>query len=73
MNEELSFFEFTQLSQETQYELAFTQGEFVGVSEKKEVRFVLYKLFTFFVEIVYDSKDNKIINLTSFMKNYLEK
>ncbi|WP_312762434.1 hypothetical protein [Epilithonimonas sp.] len=37
----LSFFEFTQLSQEAQYDLAFTHGEFVVVSKKEDVRFVL--------------------------------
>jgi len=48
-------------------------GEFVDVSEKGNVRFVLYKLYSFYVEVLYDEECNKIINLTSFMKNSLEK
>lgn len=66
---ELSFFEFTQLSQEAQYELAFTHGEFIDASEKDDMRFALYKLYSFYVEIVCDSTNNKIINLTSFLKS----
>lgn len=67
-NEELSFFEFTQLLQEEQYEVAFIDGEFVCVYEKADLKIVLYKLYTFFVEVAYNSEDNKIVGLTSFLK-----
>lgn len=69
MNNELSFFEFTQLPQEEQYHLAFTQGEFIGSSEKGMSKFVLYKLYNFYIEIVYDVTNNTILNLTSYLNS----
>ncbi|AZI38622.1 hypothetical protein [Epilithonimonas vandammei] len=69
MEEKLSFYEFTQLSKEEQYNLAFTLGEFINASEKGNVRFALYKLLNSYVEAVYDSTENKIITLTSFLKS----
>ena len=56
---ELSFYEFTQLPEEQQYDLVFTKGEFIDASIKDNVKFVLYSLFGFFVEVIYDSVDNK--------------
>lgn len=49
-----SFFEFTQLDEEKQFELTFKKGDYVGTSEGRGNRFVLYKLNNFFVEITYD-------------------
>jgi len=69
MSDKVSFYEFSQLPQEEQYELAFTKGEFIDVSEKDNVRFALYKLYDFYVEVVYDFVNNKIVNLTSFLKS----
>jgi len=66
---QLSFYEYSQLQIEEQYELAFTKGEFIEASEKDNVRFALYKLYGFYVEITYDAVNNKIINLTSFLKS----
>ncbi|KFC19694.1 hypothetical protein [Chryseobacterium sp. FH1] len=67
MNKEISFYEFTQLSDEEQYELVFKEGEFLNYSIKNDLRFTLYKLKNFFVEVVYDARENKIVNLSSFM------
>ena len=69
MKEELSFYEFTHLSESEQYELIFAQGEFIDSSVNNQVKFVLYKLYRFYVEVHYDSVDNKIIGLTSFLKS----
>lgn len=67
MRKELSFYEFTQLSEEGQYELVFKEGEFLNSSSKDDLKFALYKLNSFFVEVVYDSQKNKVVSLTSFM------
>lgn len=66
---QLSFYEFTQLKKEEQYKLTFTNGEFVGVSVKDDVKFALYKVFGFYIEVIYDSAGNEIIGLTSFLKS----
>ncbi|MCD1117548.1 hypothetical protein [Chryseobacterium turcicum] len=69
MSKELSFYEFTQLPEEEQYELVFSSGEFIDSSVKGEVKYVLYKLYSFFVEVAYNSYDNKIINMSTFMNS----
>ncbi|RST26233.1 hypothetical protein [Chryseobacterium lacus] len=61
-----SFFEFTHLGEEEQYDVTFKNGDFVGTSEKGNKKFVLYKLNNFFVEIIYDIERNSIISLTAF-------
>ena len=63
---ELSFFEFTQLSKQQQYELVFNEGEYTDVAEIGESKYVLYKLYGFFVEVEYKIKENKIVNLVSY-------
>ena len=63
---ELSFFEFTQLSKQQQYELVFNEGEYTDVAEIGESEYVLYKLYGFFVEVEYKIKENKIVNLVSY-------
>lgn len=66
MNKEIFFYEFTQLSDEQQYDLLFREGELLDSSTRNEVKFVLYKLYSFFVEVVYVAGDNKIVTLSSF-------
>lgn len=69
MNSFISFYEFTQLSQQEQYYLVFTQGIIIGIKEVDKSKFVLYKLYNFFVEVLYNTLDNKIIGLTSFLNS----
>ncbi|MFT3920031.1 hypothetical protein [Cloacibacterium sp.] len=69
MNSFISFYEFTQLSQQEQYYLVFTQGVIIGIKEVDKTKFVLYKLYNFFVEVLYNTLDNKIIGLTSFLNS----
>lgn len=49
-----------------QYELVFTEGEFIDSSIKNEVKFDLYKLYSFYVKVIYDFIDNKIVGLATF-------
>lgn len=69
MDKDISFFVFTQLMQEEQYHLVFTQGEFIEALEKERLMYVQYQLYNFFVEVIYNEIENKIIGLTSFL-NY---
>jgi len=69
MNSFISFYEFTQLSQQEQYYLVFTQGVIIGINETDKSKFILYKLYNFFVEVLYNTLDNKIIGLTSFLNS----
>lgn len=47
-------------------------GKFIDALEKDSFKYVQYQLYNFFVEVIYNTKDNKIIGLTSFIssKNY---
>lgn len=68
MTKTLSFYEFTQLSKDEQYHIVFTEGKFVDVNLKNNIKYVLYEVFGFFAEVVFDSENNKVISLTSFLK-----
>lgn len=62
-----TLYEFKQLSDHKQYDTIFNRGEFVDYYFQGNSRFVLYVLFKFFVEIEYDSANNKILNKVSFI------
>lgn len=66
MIEKISFFDFTNLSEEQQFELIFTEGEFIDFQDVGSSKFVLYRLYGFFVEIQYDVLQNHIINKIVF-------
>lgn len=66
MTEKISFFDYTILSEEQQFELVFTEGEFIDFKEVGVHRFVLYKLYSFFVELQYDILQNCIVNKVVF-------
>lgn len=64
----LSFYEFTQLPDEQQFNLVFKEGEFIDSREIGGNRFVLYKLYGFFVELQYNISENSIVNKVAFQK-----
>ncbi len=66
MTEKISFFDFTILSEEQQFELIFTEGEFIDFRDVGSSKFVLYRLYGFFVELEYDVLQNHIINKIVF-------
>lgn len=70
MTEEISFYDFTILSEERQFELVFKEGEFIDFREVEMNRFVLYKLYSFFVELQYDILQNNIVSKVVFHKQY---
>lgn len=69
MPKEISFYEYTLLESSKQYDLVFTEGEFIDYSVKGELKYALYRLYSFYVEVLYNSADNKIVSLTSFLKS----
>ncbi|MAB38701.1 MAG: hypothetical protein CL528_01940 [Aequorivita sp.] len=71
MERKLSFHDFKNLAQQEQYDLVFTQGDFINYYLKEEIRYVLYSLFKFFVEVEYNVSKNKISNLIAFEEGKL--
>ena len=63
----LALYQYKLLSDHEQYDLLFTQGDFLNMIIAGNSRFVVYELFKFFVEIEYNNKENKIIGLKSFV------
>ena len=63
----LMLYQYKLLSNHEQYDLLFTQGDFLDMIIAGNSRFVVYELFKFFVEIEYNNKENKIIGLKSFV------
>lgn len=59
MTPKISFFDFTLLVDEQQFELVFTEGEFIDFQDVGSSKFVLYRLYGFFVEIQYDVLQNR--------------
>lgn len=66
MEKNISLNSFNNLTQHEQYDLVFTKGNFINFFLKNETRFVLYSLFTFFVQVEYNGQENKIKNLIGF-------
>ncbi|WP_034917856.1 hypothetical protein [Gillisia sp. CAL575] len=67
----ISLYEFLALSDKEQYELAFNKGNYLDTLSKGSTRYVLYSLDLFFVEIEYNSLNNKIVNKRSFVSGEL--
>lgn len=63
----LTFFDITQLSERDQYHIIFNEGKFVDYSDSGVKSFVLYKLYNFYVEVIYDSLTNRIQAISSFL------
>ena len=63
----LTLYQYKLLSDHEQYDLLFTQGDFLDMIIAGNSRFAVYALFKFFVEVEYNNKENKIIGLKSFV------
>jgi len=63
----LPLYQYKLLSGHEQYDLLFTQGDFLDMVMEGNSRFAVYGLFRFFVEVEYNNKENKIIGLKSFV------
>ncbi len=63
----ITLYKFLALSEQEQYDIIFTRGEFLEISLEGNKRFVLYAIDLFFVEVEYNSNENKIINKKAFV------
>ena len=61
-----SFYDYTNLPDEIQYDILFTKGVFISDRILGDLKFVLYTLFGFYVEVTYESELNKIVSKTVF-------
>ncbi len=63
----MTLYEFKLLSDHEQYDLLFTKGVFITSRIDKGSTYALYSLETFFVELEYNPKNNKIVGKVSFV------
>ena len=63
----MKFYEFKLLPEEEQYRILFNEGDFITYRLESNSRFALYALGKFFIEVEYNSKNNKIVNKVSFI------
>lgn len=60
--------EFNILSDHDKYVITFQQGVFLDYHLAGNLRYALYAIDKFFVEVEYKVDENKIINLASFIE-----
>ncbi|MEG1592503.1 MAG: hypothetical protein RR391_16700 [Chryseobacterium sp.] len=62
----ISYYDFKNLPMQSQYEFVLTEGKIISETSKDGLKFVLYELSSFSVEIVYKTINNKIEGLSVF-------
>ena len=63
----MTLYEFKLLPEQEQYRKLFNEGDFITHRLGSKARFTLYALDKFFVEVEYNPKGNRIVNIVSFM------
>ena len=62
----MTLYEFNCLSGHKKYDTTFQKGTFLDYRIEGNIRYALYAIDMFFVEVEYDNGKNKIQNLRSF-------
>lgn len=65
----ISYYDFKNLPTQSQCELALSEGKVISETSKDGLKFVLYELSSFSVEIVYKIINNKIESVSIFQRN----
>ncbi len=64
----MGIYEFNALSNHDKYDTVFTKGTFVDTVTDGRIRYALYSLSYFWVEVMYDAPLNKILEIGSFVE-----
>lgn len=59
----ISYYDFKNLPNESQYDIIFNEGHLMSETVKDELRFVLYEISQFSVELVYSKNRIATINV----------
>jgi hypothetical protein len=62
----LTLYDFNGMDEKEQAEAVFTQGTFIDDRDEDGLKVQLYRLDSFYVEVFYNQKDNKITRYRSF-------
>ncbi|MDO6473608.1 hypothetical protein [Maribacter sp. 1_MG-2023] len=63
----MGIYDFNILSNHEKYDIVFTKGKFVDSVKDANITYVLYSLSKFWVEVMYDNRINKILEIGSFV------
>ena len=63
----MGIYDFNLLTDHYKYDIVFTKGQFVDTVTKEKIKYALYAVSMFWVEVAYDAKDNKITGIKSFI------
>lgn len=63
----MGIYDFNILTKHDKYDITFTEGRFVDTVCEGHIKYALYSLSYFWVEIKYDYPINKIIGISSFV------
>jgi len=66
MPKSLGLYEFNALTIGEQYNLTHNEGTFIDVVIEGDTRYVLYSLYKFWVQIIYDNKKKRTNGYRSF-------
>ena len=64
----MGIYEFNVLSMNDKGNKTFNEGQFVDTVTEGNIKYALYSLSYFWVEVEYDSSNNKIIGISSFVE-----
>lgn len=62
----MTLYEFNSLSEHNKYDITFKEGAFLNYRLEDNLRYALYAVDMFFVEVEYNNNKNKIQNVRSF-------
>ena len=62
----ISYYDFKNLPDQSQRDIVVNQGLLMNETVKNKLRFSLYELSSFSVEVVYNTSDNRITSLNVF-------
>lgn len=65
----ISYYDFKNLPDHSQQELVLAEGKLISETYKNELKFMLYEISSFSVEIVYNKNNNKVAGLSVFQNN----
>lgn len=63
----MGIYDFNILTEHDKYDVVFNEGQFVDVVKDGKIKYVLYSLSYFWVEIEYLVSSNKLVNISSFV------
>lgn len=74
----MTLYEYKLLKDHDQYQELWQSGEHISERDEDEYRYVLYQMFSFYVELKYDKVENEIVakkvfSTTTQLEPYLNK